>query len=46
LNDAYCVAPWKGLFIDTSGNVKPDGIYKKSLGNLNTSTLMDIWNGN
>ena len=46
MNDAYCVAPWKGLFIDTSGNVKPDGIYKKSLGNLNTSTLMDIWNGN
>ena len=45
MNKSYCVAPWKGIFIDSNGNVKPDGIYKQVLGNLNTSTLIDIWNG-
>ncbi len=44
MNKPRCVAPWKGLCIDFDGNVLPDGIYKKPLGNLNNSTLQEIWN--
>ncbi|NDB80194.1 hypothetical protein EB155_10055, partial [archaeon] len=40
----YCIAPWKALSVDFDGNVFPDGIYKKPLGNLHVSSISEMWN--
>jgi len=42
-----CNAPWKSLDIDVDGNVWPsaNSLCNNIVGNLNTDTLDDIWNG-
>lgn len=39
-----CIAPWKAISIDSLGHVAPDGIFLRSLGNLNEKSLGEIWN--
>jgi len=39
-----CIAPWHALTIKWGGNVVPDIIYKDKIGNINNSTLKEIWN--
>ena len=40
-----CLAPWHALTIKWGGNVIPDIIYKKRLGNINDQTLKEILEG-
>ena len=39
----HCVAPFKSLTIDPNGDVFPDSVYKKPLGNLHKNSLKEIW---
>lgn len=40
-----CMAPWKGLYVDRLGQVAFCCMSNMTLGNLNQSTIHEIWNG-
>ena len=39
----HCVAPFKSITIDPNGDVFPDSVYRKPLGNLHYNSLKEIW---
>lgn len=41
----YCIAPWKAISVNSLGDVLPDGVFLKRLGNLHDQTLKEIWEG-
>lgn len=42
----HCIAPFKSISIDPAGNVFPDAVYGKALGNLYENNLKEIWESN
>src|SRR5215207_2842886 len=52
-NRPRCLHPWQTLMIDVNGNVQPcayrgnytNTLNTEPLGNLNTTALAEIWNG-
>jgi radical SAM protein with 4Fe4S-binding SPASM domain len=44
-NDAFCVLPWVHLHITTNGDMNACCVATKPFGNINSSSLKDIWNG-
>lgn len=44
-NISKCPMPFIGVDIETSGLVKPCCIYEGSIGNINDTSLDEIWNG-
>lgn len=44
--DKYCLVPWKKLFIDKDGYVRPDCFCRKdrAVGNVLNDSLFNIWN--
>jgi MoaA/NifB/PqqE/SkfB family radical SAM enzyme len=40
-----CYRPWQSIAVNELGDVRPDAIYWKSMGNLNTSNFVSVWNG-
>jgi MoaA/NifB/PqqE/SkfB family radical SAM enzyme len=45
MNDFYCAAPWRGLHINTRGDVKPCCAGNAALGNINNKSIIKILNG-
>ena len=41
----HCISPFKSITIDPTGDVFPDAVYNKALGNLKSQSLKDIWYG-
>ena len=39
----HCIAPFKSITIDPTGEVFPDAVYQTPIGNLNTQSLKEIW---
>lgn len=42
---ATCFMPWQCCSINEMGNVRPDAVYWRSMGNLAHSSFEKIWNG-
>ena len=39
----HCIAPFKSITIDPTGEVFPDAVYQTPVGNLRTQSLKEIW---
>jgi radical SAM protein with 4Fe4S-binding SPASM domain len=44
-SEGVCKIPWTTAFIDVNGMVRPCCVVDESLGDLNTQTLDEAWNG-
>ena len=41
----FCIAPFKSITIDPTGDVFPDALYSKPVGSLQTQSIKEIWYG-
>lgn len=46
IKEKYCFVPWKKLFVDKDGYIRPDCFCKndRSIGNVFKDSLFDMWN--
>ncbi|MFC2091514.1 SPASM domain-containing protein, partial [Elusimicrobiota bacterium] len=42
--ELFCTLPWEYMYILSGGAVIPHGHCKKVIGNVETESVMDIWN--
>ncbi len=40
----HCTAPWRMIYIESTGKIRPCCILDKYMGNLNENTIEEIWN--
>ena len=41
----HCIAPFKSITIDPTGEVFPDAVYQTPVGNLMQQSIKEIWYG-
>ncbi len=45
VEDPFCYDPWESINIEPNGDVYPCSVSSEVMGNINTQSVEDIWNG-